>query len=45
MMQCFILDRRSDMRKKYDFSVARKNPHAAQLKKQITTRLNEETVN
>jgi hypothetical protein len=30
------------MRKEYDFSAARKNPYAAQLKKQITIRLDEE---
>ena len=29
------------MRKEYDFSAARKNPYAAQLKKQITIRLDE----
>lgn len=33
------------MRKEYDFSAARKNPYAAQLKKQITIRLDEESVN
>ena len=33
------------MRKEYDFSTARKNPYAAQLKKQITIRLDEESVN
>ena len=32
------------MRKEYDFSTARKNPYAAQLKKQITIRLDEESV-
>ena len=32
------------MRKKYDFSAARKNPYAAQLKKQITIRLDEESI-
>jgi uncharacterized protein (DUF4415 family) len=32
------------MRKEYDFSAARKNPHAAQLKKQITIRLDEESI-
>ena len=32
------------MRKDYDFSAARKNPYAAQLKKQITIRLDEESI-
>ena len=32
------------MRKEYDFSVAKKNPYAAQLKKQITIRLDEESI-
>ena len=32
------------MRKEYDFSAARKNPYAAQLKKQITLRLDEESI-
>ena len=31
------------MRKEYDFSAARKNPYAAQLKKQITIRLFKKT--
>eukprot|EP01036_Dinobryon_divergens_P005997 gene5997-7948_t len=30
------IDKRSTMRKEYDFSQARKNPYASQLKKQIT---------
>jgi predicted DNA binding CopG/RHH family protein len=33
------------MRKEYDFSGAKKNPYAAQLKKQITIRLDEESIN
>lgn len=33
------------MRKEYDFSKARKNPYATQLKKQITTRLDEDSIN
>lgn len=33
------------MREEYDFSNARKNPYAAQLKKQITIRLDEESIN
>jgi predicted DNA binding CopG/RHH family protein len=33
------------MRKEYDFSTARKNPYAPQLKKQITIRLDEESIN
>jgi predicted DNA binding CopG/RHH family protein len=32
------------MRKEYDFSKAKKNPYAAQLKKQVTIRLDEGTV-
>ena len=32
------------MRKEYDFSAARKNPYAAQLKEQITIRLDEESI-
>ena len=32
------------MRKEYDFSAARKNPYAAQLKKQIPTRLDEASI-
>ena len=32
------------MRKEYDFSAARKTPYAAQLKKQITIRLDEESI-
>ena len=33
-----------NMRKEYDFSAARKNPYASQLKKQITIRLDEESI-
>jgi hypothetical protein len=32
------------MRKEYDFSKAKKNPYASQLKKQVTTRLEDNTV-
>ena len=32
------------MRKEYDFSAARKNPCASQLKKQMTIRLDEESI-
>lgn len=32
------------MRKEYDFSKGRKNPYAKSLKKQVTIRLNEETI-
>lgn len=32
------------MRKEYDFSKAKKNPYAKLLKKQITIRLEEETI-
>ncbi|MGK3990287.1 BrnA antitoxin family protein [Sorangium sp. So ce136] len=33
------------MRKSYDFSKARANPYAKRLKKQVTIRLDEETIN
>jgi len=32
------------MRKEYDFTTARKNPYAAQLKRQITIRLDEDSI-
>ncbi|QDX82117.1 antitoxin [Denitratisoma sp. DHT3] len=32
------------MRKEYDFSNASKNPYASQLKKQVTIRLDEESI-
>jgi len=32
------------MRKEYDFTKARKNPHAAQLMKQITILLDEDSI-
>ena len=32
------------MRKEYDFSNARKNPYASQLKRQITIRLDEDAI-
>ena len=32
------------MRKEYDFSNAKKNPYASQLKKQVTIRLDEESI-
>lgn len=32
------------MRKEYDFSRSRKNPYAAQLKKQVTIRLDEDAI-
>ena len=32
------------MRKEYDFSRSRKNPYMAQLKKQITIRLDEDSI-
>ena len=32
------------MRKQYDFTKARKNPYAVQLKKQITIRLDEDSI-
>jgi uncharacterized protein (DUF4415 family) len=38
------IDKRSSMRKEYDFSNARKNPYATQLKKQITIRLDEDSI-
>ena len=33
-----------EMRKNYDFSKARRNPYAKRLKKQITIRLDEDTL-
>jgi uncharacterized protein (DUF4415 family) len=33
------------MREEYDFSNAKKNPYASQLKKQITIRLDEDAIN
>lgn len=33
------------MKKNYDFSKARRNPYAQRLKKQVTIRLDEDTVN
>jgi len=38
------IDKRSSMRKEYDFSNARKTPYATQLKKQITIRLDEDSI-
>ncbi|MFM9991871.1 MAG: BrnA antitoxin family protein [Burkholderiaceae bacterium] len=38
------IDKRCMMRKEYDFSKARKNPYAGQLKKQITIRLDEDSI-
>jgi len=32
------------MRKEYDFAKSRKNPYASQLKKQITIRLDEDSI-
>jgi uncharacterized protein (DUF4415 family) len=32
------------MRQEYDFSAARKNPYVSQLKKQITIRLDEDSI-
>jgi len=32
------------MRKEYDFSKAKKNPYASRLKKQITLRIDEQTI-
>ncbi len=32
------------MRNEYDFSAARKNPYASQLKKQVTIRLDEQSI-
>jgi len=32
------------MRKEYDFTKAKKNPYASQLKKQITIRLDEDSI-
>jgi uncharacterized protein (DUF4415 family) len=36
--------RASDMRDNYDFSKSKKNPYASKLKKQITIRLDEDTI-
>jgi predicted DNA binding CopG/RHH family protein len=33
------------MKKEYDFSKARKNPYAAKLKRQVTIRMDEATIN
>lgn len=33
------------MRKEYDFSNSKKNPYVKKLKKQVTIRLDEETIN
>ena len=38
------LDKRCTIRKEYDFSKARKNPYAAQVKKHITIRLDEDSI-
>ena len=32
------------MRKEYDFSASRKNPYAAQLKKSVTIRLDQDSI-
>lgn len=32
------------MRKEYDFSKARRNPHARRLKRQVTIRLDQQTI-
>ncbi len=37
-------DKGCNMKKEYDFSKARKNPYASQLKKQITIRLDEDSI-
>lgn len=33
------------MKKEYDFSKSKKNPYAKKLKKQVTIRLDEDTIN
>ena len=38
------MEKVANMRKEYDFSKAKKNPYAHLLKKQVTIRLDEETV-
>ena len=43
-MNLSLIRERLSMRKEYDFSAAKKNPYAAQLKKQITIRLDEESI-
>ncbi len=35
---------RAHMRKEYDFSKGRRNPYAARLKRQVTIRLDEQTI-
>jgi uncharacterized protein (DUF4415 family) len=37
-------DKRCTVRKEYDFTKARKNPYASQLKKQITIPLDEDSI-
>ena len=39
-----VLSLRCSMRKQYDFSASRKNPYAAQLKKSVTIRLDEDSI-
>ena len=39
-----LRERTKTMRKKYDFSKAKKNPYAKRLKKQLTIRLDEDTL-
>lgn len=36
--------RNIDMRKEYDFSTSKKNPYAKRLKRQVTIRIDEETI-
>ena len=40
-----LINKGEDMRREYDFSRARKNPYASMLKKPITIRLDEDSVN
>ena len=39
------MKRKNKMRKDYDFSKAKKNPYAKKLKKQITIRIENQTIN
>lgn len=46
-MQCnyfVIILRGANMRKEYDFSASKKNPYAKRLKRQVTIRIDEETI-
>lgn len=40
----FTWDKNKEMRKEYDFSTSIKNPYSKKLKKQITIRIDDETI-